>query len=1449
MDPQQFQQFMEKQNEQQQQINQLISAIVSLQASQSRDIPNASANTSNKDIIKNFKCEKFDPNNNAETFIDFFEAQCRLWGLHNDTDAQTNKTKCQLFFTCLKPESYKELKTAFANSETKFEEQQYQAVIKKFLDIFHIKTTRFKALTDFWNCTRVKNQTFENYAIKLKDIAQNCGYSGEMLDRQLRDRFATGLNHKRLEIEMKQKWPDLKQLVNGEEKEITFAQVFEIAQAREMAEKDYDDMNDNTIGKVEKPNNNKTAQNSCTTLTPQQCKRCGLEQHKKQICQAINSKCRSCGIVGHFERVCLKSGNARTSKQYTKNNTGVEEKPKRKQQVVHKMEEVTDGSDSSNFDEKETDRGVFRTGSEVSSKKINVEINNVKCTMDWDPGASYSIISYEMWKKIGKPHLSTAPVLKAYGGFVLHALGLTHVSVRWNRIQKYLSVVVIKHAKPMLFGLPWCEAFHMEFPEGVYSLKHANGRSDINQQLKQLINEYKQLFEDTLGKVVDYKIKLHIKKDAKPVHAPARPIKFGIKKNVEAELDRLVSQGIITELDPNETPIEWATPTVNVPKKNGGIRICGDFRTTINPNLIAESYPVPLFDQLRRQLANGKSFSKIDLKDAYLQFEVDEESRKYVVISTHKGYFAYNRLPFGISNAPAIFGRYIEKLIHGIPYTATYFDDIAVTGSNDEEHLQNLAEVFRRLQQAGLKVQLEKCSFLQDSIEYLGHTIDKTGVHPSNTKVKAIQNASPPTNIKELKSFLGLVNFYERFIPNLHGICSDLHTLTSNKQQWKWGSHEQKIFENIKQLVSNPRTLVPFDENRPLYLACDASEKGVGAVLFHMNQGNMEQPIAFASRKLDQSEQRYSVIDREALALFYGIKKFDQYLRGTHFTLITDHKPLQHLFGEKRSLPKIVNNRLVRWALYVGTYSYDIIYRQGKHNLLADCLSRLPDVVEKTSKLENYLKKVYTVIAGEKMSDILLSEHEIKKHTNRDRILHKVKQYLITGWAGELSEEFKPYYGKREELSIENGIIMHEGKIVVPASLQQHILNILHEGHPGINAMRALSRYYVWWPHIDSAIDQYIKSCNECQRNRQSETQLPIFSWSIPERVWERIHIDFAGPFEDSYWLIVVDALSKWADVIQLTKITTKTLTHALDNLFVKFGLPEIIVSDNGRQMTSEDFKQYCLKKSIKHITVSPYHPKGNGLAERFVRTFKDRMKASRNSSQNQASRLNNFLFSYRNTPHNTTLKSPNEAMFGRRLRTLLDNIKPNIREKLRHTIVQQELNNTKYREFKEGDDVFIKTDLEKEWKPAVVKEKRNKYSYIVISTDGVERRRHADHIRKRHDQQPLQYEELEWNLESPSLANQRINTPDSKKNNSATLQTQLFPSEEVVVGTTDDNKDKTESKTTEMESNGTSNANDPANDPVPVQTERRNIPDVETTLRRSTRSRQVPRRLLDYHY
>ena len=369
------------------------------------------------------------------------------------------------------------------------------------------------------------------------------------------------------------------------------------------------------------------------------------------------------------------------------------------------------------------------------------------------------------------------------------------------------------------------------------------------------------------------------------------------------------------------------------------VRICGDFKQTVNKASPLDKYPIPKIEDLFSQLAGGQKFAKLDMSQAYQQICLDDESKKYVVINTSKGLLQYNRLPFGISSAPGIFQRVMENMLRGIPKVVVYLDDILVTGANDEEHLKHLSEVLSRLQQAGLRLKKDKCEFMSVSVVYLGHRIDAQGLHPTRDKVEAIQQAPAPQNSTELRAYLGLLNYYNKFMPNLSTTLAPLYKLLQKNTPWRWSVDEEKAFKNTKQLLLSSQLLVHFDSSKQLILCCDASAYGIGAVLAHRTSDGVEQPIGFVSRTLTKAEQNYSQIEKEALSCIFGIKRFHSYLYGHHFTLITDHKPLLSLFKEQKAIPCQASGRIQRWALVLAAYEYNIAFRPTASHSNADALS------------------------------------------------------------------------------------------------------------------------------------------------------------------------------------------------------------------------------------------------------------------------------------------------------------------------------------------------------------------------------------------------------------------------------------------------------------------------------------------------------------------------------
>ena len=395
------------------------------------------------------------------------------------------------------------------------------------------------------------------------------------------------------------------------------------------------------------------------------------------------------------------------------------------------------------------------------------------------------------------------------------------------------------------------------------------------------------------------------------------PIPYVLTERLDTEIDRLLTDGIIVPVKHSN----WAAPVVPLMKSDKSIRLCGDYKITVNKVADTDNHLIPKISDLYAKLGGGKWFSRLDMRHAYEQLELDKNSRKYVTINTHRGLFTYTRLPYGVAAAPSIFQRVMDSMFQGMPNVLVYLDDILVSGTTRDEHLKTLNLVLAKLSSSGFHLKKEKCDFMKTDVVFLGHKVDATGLHPIGATLTGIKNARIPTCVTELRSFIGMVNHYARFIKGLSSKLNPLHKLLCSGVKWFWGEQQKKAFNNIKELLSSPPIVIHYDANKPLVLTTDASEYGIGAVLSHVSTDGTDQPIACYSRTLSKAEKNYSQLDKEGLAVIFGLKKSHQFVYGRHVTIVSDHKPLLTLFGENKQIPQMVSPRIQRWALMLATYN------------------------------------------------------------------------------------------------------------------------------------------------------------------------------------------------------------------------------------------------------------------------------------------------------------------------------------------------------------------------------------------------------------------------------------------------------------------------------------------------------------------------------------------------
>ena len=1139
---------------------------------------------------------------------------------------------------------------------------------------------------------QVSGESIAAYVAELRKLTTHCKFeeTKNFLEDSLRDRFVCGLRSESARKRLFQ------------EDKLTLIKAIELAQNLETASKD---------AQMKGPEHAPTGSNPVhKVVSPPQkeaCYRCGLTNHKANDCRLKEATCHGCGKKGHIKRACKSSRQPRRRGRKTPTPRG---------------KEVTKWVNKDQSDEDSDESVEVHVVGKSLTNLIHVEvrINGKPLSMEVDTGAAVSLISYKKLKQV-LPRIrirKTTVVLRTYTSEVIPVRGEVQVNVTYGEQKKLLTLNVTKQEGPCLLGREWLTSIRLDWKMiGLATV------DKVQTRLHEMLKRYSEVFQDDLGTMKEIKAELKLKENASPKFHRPRTVPFALKGAVEQELTRLEDKGILKKVSHSS----WAAPIVPVPKKDGKVRVCGDYKVTVNPCLDVDQYPLPKSDDLFATLANGKTFSKLDLSQAYQQMVLDEASANCLTINTHLGLFQYTRLPFGVASAPAMFQRAMDLILQGIEGCICYIDDILVTGSTDEEHLERLEEVLKRLKEYGLRVKKNKCDFFQRKVEYLGHQVDADGLHTLPSKVDAIVHAPEPENEPQLRSFLGLLNYYSKFIPNLATMVHPLNRLLRQDVRWKWTPDCAKAFKQAKESLVSSKVLAHYDAKLPIKLAADASAYGVGAVISHVYPDGSEHPVAFASRTLTAAEQNYAQLEKEALALIYGIKHFHQYLYGRIFTLVTDHKPLTTILNPRKGIPSLAAARLQRWAIILSAYRYEIEFKRTQEHCNADGLSRLPLPNEKA-----HVPHAVDVFTVAQLDSLPVTAEQIGQATRVDPILSKVRRFTKSGWPHQVNECIKPYWYRRNEITIEGDCLMWGIRVIVPKKLQEDVLKELHRDHQGIARMKANARSYLWWPGVDKSLEQIARDCRACKSTKSMPAVAPLHPWVWPSRPWQRLHIDFAGPFKGRMFFVLVDAHSKWPEVIEMKSTTAERTIEVMRTLFGSYGIPEQVVSDNGPQFASEDFAEFMRRNRIKHIRSTPYHPSTNGLAERFVQTFKRALIASEQSGRTFNQRLVNFLFSC--TPHATTNRTPSSLFLKRELRTRLDLLRPDDSTKVGERHANQKLGHdsrANLREYKIGDNVMARNYTSgPKWETATVMERKGPLSYVVQLNSGVIWRRHVDQLR-----------------------------------------------------------------------------------------------------------------------
>lgn len=1172
---------------------------------------------------------------------------------------------------------------------------------------------------------QASGETVNEYLQSLKHLAKTCNF-GKDLEVNIRDQFVSGLYSE-----------DMRSRLFAE-RELDYKRAIELALALEAAdrhaatsavssggsvgsagERAADGLHRVAAARAPRRQQQRTggsggggggepAPASTQAAAPAQrraapCARCGKEGHPANRCRFKSYNCDNCGEKGHLKVMCRKyeSGRGASSSGKTKGQFFL-------------VDSDTD-SEEVNFYNLSCDGGD-------DPYYVDLQVETLPLRFEVDTGCKFSAISKSCYNDLFNGielHKKTL-ILKSYTGDVIKPLGFINVKVSYGTLSYSLPLYVIENGGPPLMGRTWIRMLNVNIND-CYNLTHERHDSTV----ETLRKEYPEVFADGLG-TCKIRMQLHLS-DKTPVYVKARPLPLALRAPVERELERLQRDDVIYKVDRSD----YGTPIVPVVKKNGDIRICGDYKTTINPLLKDFHYPLPRIEEIFATLAGGVVFSKLDLSHAYQQFCLTEDSQPMTAISTHVGTWVYKRVPFGIKCIPENFQKVIEEILSGLPSTVVFCDDICISGLNAKNNLENVRAVLMRLRDAGLRVNWSKCEFFKESVTYLGYRIDKHGLHADEKKIEAIVSAPVPKDVSQLKSFLGLVNFYAKFCYNISDILKPMYELLKKDVKWSWSEQCEIGFNKIKSVLSSSPVLAHYDPKLPLILSVDSSSYGLGAVLAHRYPDGSERAVSCASRTLNSHELNYSQLDKEALAIIFGVTKHHQYLYGRHFLLRSDHRALSYIFGKNKGIPQTAASRLQRYAVRLAAYDYDIDFIPSSRNCYADALSRLP--LERTVR-HNYDEDILEGSYLNFVQDVLpVTCYQVKVETNKDSQLNKIVGYVKFGWPERLAcEKEKVFFLKRDNLFIEHGCLVWGYRVVIPTTLRGTVLRELHSGHIGIVKMKQAARNYFWWEGLDADIERTCRECSACASQRDQPPPAPLHSWPWPAEPWSRLNVDFLGPYRNKYYFVLLDAHTKWLEVAGVSSTSAPVVISCLRKMFARFGLPKSIVSDNGPPFSSKEYSSYLEKNGIKRLLVAPYHPASNGAAENAVRTVKQVLKKATFEGEDYEVAISRFLFTYRNTEHCTTQKEPALAMFGRRLRGRLDLLRPSTGEVVRAAQAAAEQRRAGVsRDLAPGDNVLVRDYVNKDvkWKEGVIVDKTGPVSFQVKTQDNRMSKRHVDQL------------------------------------------------------------------------------------------------------------------------
>ena len=1234
------------------------------------------------------------------------------------TDSDANKQRRRALLLHSAGQAVQDIFVTLANTGTV---KDYILAVDALNAHFIPKVNASQARYEFRNTIPAPGESVLQFVVRLRAIAVECKYTD--MDLEITD-----------QVQFKFREEYFQRRLGEETGELKLPRILEIAQECERVQQRLKtlslmkstEFNSTTVNKVSATSNEgargkhsgkpKHWKKQPTSKKSDMCYRCGYSGHygRDSACPARGKTCRTCGGKDHFSTVC-----------------------KTKSKLHHL--------------EAESDSYAFSVNTD--QQMITVLVGGISLDVLADTGSSRNVVDSKTWNSLKEANINCTS--KADKSHRLYPYGATkpicsigtfttNIVSGKNKIVSE-SVVIEGYGVPLLS----CQtSIDLELVKVKSDVAVVSDR-DVWQQ------QYPDVYKG-VGKLRDVQVTIHTDPEVRPIAQPLRRTPYQLRQKVDRKIQELLKMDII---EPVEGPTPWVNPVVIVPKGDD-IRLCIDMRRA-NEAIVRERHPIPTTDDVLHNMNGSKMFSKLDLKMGYHQLELHPDSRSITTFVTHAGLYRYKRLSFGVKSAAEQYQYAIQTAIAGIEGVENISDDIIVHASDEKTHDERLHRTMKRLQDCNLTLNANKCQYRMNRLTFMGIVLSEKGIGPTEERVKAVVQAREPETQSEVRSFLGLANFSARFLPNFASVAEPLRRLTKKGFVFKFGPEQKAAFARLKQLMSSADTLAYFDMNAPTQVIADAGPVGLGGVLI---QKHADGPVivSYASRSLTDVERRYSQTEKEALGLVWACERFHPYIYGVKFELVTDHKPLDTIYGA-RSRPSA---RIERWVLRLQPYDYTPVYKPGSQNI-ADSLSRLlPHGGNHTarSEMEDYIRFVAVVSTPH-----ALSTQEIERVSVDDSELSALRRCVSDGDIKSCDKQYTPVM---EELCLIGSLILRGTRIVIPEKLRPRMLALAHLGHLGIVNTKQNLRTKVWWPGMERDAERHCRACHGCQIVAKGDPPEPIRTTPLPPGPWQDLAVDLLGPLPSGHSiLVVVDYYSRFYEVAILnSSTTTDKVVCKLEEIFSRHGLPVTLKSDNGPQFISSGFADFCATHGINHVTVTARWAQANGEVERQNSSIMKRIRISQAEGKDWKRDLNSYLLVSRSLPQATTGISPAELLYGRKIRTKLPSIVDRPYYEHQEIRDRDQVNKTKsklyadskrhanYSDVSLGDQVLLKQDkrdkLTSEFHhdPHTVVQKSGN-SVVVEAPSGALYSRNTTHVKKFHTPDKMH----EFNTRNAELSIEQI--------------------------------------------------------------------------------------------